>query len=128
VDLTPLIPAGRQIVESYGGGRFRVTGVSYQGSILVFPARTLAWPVAAMDQLNEQSLEPVVAEAQAGGIDLLLLGCGARMAMVPAAVRQHLRAAGVVVEGMDTGAACRTYNVLMADGRRVAAALIAFDS
>ena len=128
MDLTPLIPAGRQIVESYGGGKFRVTGVSYQGSVLVFAARTLAWPVAAMDQLNEQSLEPVVAEAQAGGIDLLLLGCGARMAMVPATVRQHLRAAGVVVEGMDTGAACRTYNVLMADGRRVAAALIAFDS
>ena len=75
-----------------------------------------------------QSLEPVVAEAQVGGIDLLLLGCGARMAMVPAAVRQYLRAAGVVVEGMDTGAACRTYNVLMADGRRVAAALIAFNS
>jgi uncharacterized protein len=128
VDLTPLIPAGRQIVESYGGGRFRVTGVAYQGSVLVFPGRTLSWPVAAMDQLDEQSLAPIVAEAAAGGIDLLLLGCGARMAMVPAGVRQHLRAAGVVAEAMDTGAACRTYNVLMADGRRVAAALIAFDS
>ncbi len=128
MDLTPLIPAGRQIVESYGGGKFRVSGVSYRGSVLGFPARTLAWPVAAMDQLNQLSLEPVMAEAQAGGIDLLLLGCGARMAIVPAAVRQHLRTAGVVVESMDTGAACRTYNVLMADGRRVAAALIAFDS
>jgi len=126
VDLTPLIPAGRQIVESYGGGRFRVTGVTYEGSVLVFSARTIPWPVAAMDQLNEQTLEPVVAEAQAGGIDLLLLGCGARMAIVPAGVRQYLRAAGVVVESMDTGAASRTYNVLMADGRRVAAALIAF--
>lgn len=128
MDLTPLIPAGRQIVESYGGGRFRVTGVTYEGSVLVFPARTMPWPVAAMGEINEQSLEPVVAEAQGGGIDLLLLGCGARMAMVPARVRQHLRAAGVVVESMDTGAASRTYNVLMADGRRVAAALIAFNN
>jgi uncharacterized protein len=128
LDLTPLIPAGRQIVESYGGGRFRVSGAVHEGSVLVFPARTLAWPVAAMDQLNEQTLAPVIAEAQAGGIDLLLLGCGARMALMPGPLRQHLRAAGVVVEAMDTGAACRTYNVLMADGRRVAAALIAFGS
>ena len=71
---------------------------------------------------------PLWPRRRRGGIDLLLLGCGARMAMVPAGVRQHLRAAGVVVESMDTGAACRTYNVLMADGRRVAAALIAFDN
>jgi uncharacterized protein len=126
LDLTPLIPAGRQIVESYGEGRFRVTGAVYEGSILVFPGRTLAWPVASVDQLNEASLAPVAAEGEAGNTDLLLLGCGLRMAMVPAALRQYLRAAGVVIEAMDTGAACRTYNVLMADGRRVAAALIAF--
>ena len=126
MDLTPLIPAGRQIVESYGGGRFRVTGIAYEGSVLVFPGRTLSWPVATMAQLDETSLAPVVAEGQAGNVDLLLLGCGARMAMIPADLRRHLRAAGVIVEAMDTGAACRTYNVLMADGRRVAAALIAF--
>lgn len=126
MDLTPLIPAGRQIVESYGGGRFRVTGVAYEGSVLVFPGRTLSWPVASMEQLDEPSMAPVVAEGQAGNVDLLLLGCGARMSTIPAALRQHLRAAGVVIEAMDTGAACRTYNVLMADGRRVAAALIAF--
>ena len=128
MDLTPLIPAGRQIVEVLR--RRAVPGYrrDYEGSILVFTARTSPWPVAAMGEINEQSLEPVVAEAQGGGIDLLLLGCGARMAMVPAGVRQHLRAAGVVVESMDTGAASRTYNILMADGRRVAAALIAFDN
>jgi len=126
MDLTPLIPAGRQIVESYGGGRFRVTGVVHEGSVLVFPGRTLPWPVAAMEQLDAASLAPVVAEAEGGNVDILLLGCGARMAMVPAGLRQQLREAGVVIEAMDTGAACRTYNVLMADGRHVAAALIAF--
>lgn len=126
MDLTPLIPAGRQIVDSYGGGRFRVSGAVYEGSVLVFPGRTLPWSVADMAQLDEQSLAPVLAEGQVGNVDLLLLGCGARMAMIPADLRQHLRAAGVVIETMDTGAACRTYNVLMADGRRVAAALIAF--
>ena len=126
MDLTPLIPAGRQIVESYGEGRFRVTGTAYEGSILVFPGRTLYWPVASIDQIDPGSLAPVIAEGEAGNTDLLLLGCGARMAPVPPALRQQLRAAGVVIEAMDTGAACRTYNVLMADGRRVAAALIAF--
>jgi len=79
-----------------------------------------------MEQLDAAPLAPVLTEAAAGNVDLLLLGCGARMAMVPAALRQQLRDAGVVIEAMDTGAACRTYNVLMADGRRVAAALIAF--
>ncbi|HET6224238.1 MAG TPA: Mth938-like domain-containing protein, partial [Dongiaceae bacterium] len=62
-----------------------------------------------------------------GTIDLLLVGCGARMAPLPPALRQALRQIGVVMEPMDTGAACRTYNVLMAEGRRVCAALIAVD-
>lgn len=121
MDLTPLIPAGRQIIESYGDGRFRISGRVIEGSALVFPDRTLAWPVAAIDQLTDQSLEPVFT----GSLELLLLGCGSRMAPVAPALRQRLRAAGIVLETMDTGAACRTYNVLMSEGRRVAAALIA---
>jgi uncharacterized protein len=127
MDLTPLIPAGRQIVESYGGGHFRVSGQSLDGSILVFPDRTLAWPLATIGELDEASLSQVIQAGRDGAIDLLLIGCGARMAMVPTSLRQMLRDAGVVVEAMDTGAACRTYNVLMAEGRRVCAALIAVD-
>jgi uncharacterized protein len=125
MDLTPLIPTGRQIIESYGDGRFRVAGSVHEGSVLVFPQATLAWPVTAMAELSLESLAPVAARAQAGEIDLLLVGCGARLAMIPKDLRASLRAAGVVLEPMDTGAAARTYNVLMAEGRRVAAALIA---
>lgn len=124
MDLTPLMPAGRQVVESYGGGRFRVSGVVHEGSVLVFPNRTLPWAVAAVDRLDPASLAVIEAEGQSGRLELLLLGCGARMVMVPADIRGRLRDAGVAIEPMDTGAACRTYNVLMADGRRVAAALI----
>lgn len=127
MDLTPLIPAGRQIVESYGDRRFRVSGQSLDGSILVFPDRTLAWPLASIDALDAASLAEVIQAGRAGVVDLLLIGCGVRTAMVPAALRQALRDAGVVIEAMDTGAACRTYNVLMAEGRRVCAALIAVD-
>jgi uncharacterized protein len=63
-----------------------------------------------------------------GDIEILLLGCGARMGTVPFALRKGLRASGIVVDAMDTGAACRTYNVLLAEERRVAAALIKLKS
>ena len=125
MDLTPLIPAGRQIVESYGGGRFRVSGQVFEGSILVLADRTTPWPVADIASMTPESLAPIAEAARAGAIDLLLVGCGPRMAPLPAGLRQAFRELGVVMEPMDTGAACRTYNVLMAEGRRVAAALIA---
>lgn len=125
MDLTPLIPTGRQIIESYGDGRFRVAGQVYEGSVLVFPQTTLTWSVTAMAALTEDSLAPVAAQAAAGEIELLLLGCGPRLAMISKDLRAAMRAQNVVMEPMDTGAAARTYNVLMAEGRRVAAALIA---
>lgn len=125
MDLTPLIPAGRQIIESYGEGRFRISGTAIEGSVLVFPDRTLPWPVDSGEAITPESLGEVMRAGEAGTVNILLLGCGQRMAMVPSALRERLRAAGVVIEPMDTGAACRTYNVLMAEGRQVAAALIA---
>jgi uncharacterized protein len=125
MDLTPLIPQGRQIVESYGDGRFRVSGTLHERSILVFPDRTLEWPVADIASLTFESLAPVTTAGESGAVDLLLIGCGARMVPIPAPLRAALRAKGIVVEPMDTGAACRTYNVLAAEGRKVAAALIA---
>ncbi len=127
MDLTPLVPAGRQIIESYGAGRFRVSGIRFEGSILVFPDRTLGWAVGSCADLGDDSLPEIEAAGRQGSVDVLLLGCGTRMAAVPPSLRTRLRSAGVVTEPMDTGAACRTYNVLMADGRRVAAALIAVE-
>jgi uncharacterized protein len=125
VDITPLIPAGRQIIESYGDGRFRVSGTLFEQSILVFPDRTLPWAPVAASEITLETLDEIAKAGAAGTVDVLLVGCGARMAMIPAELRRALRAAGIVIEPMDTGAACRTYNVLMAEGRRVAAALIA---
>ena len=125
MDLTPLIPGGRQIIESYGGGRFRISGQVHAGSRLVFPERVLPWAATAASEASLENLAPVVEAGRAGSVDLLLLGQGVRMQPVPVALRQALRDAGIVVEPMDTGAACRTYNVLMAEGRLVAAALVA---
>jgi len=125
MDITPLIPVGRQIVESYGEGRFRVSGRLFEGSVLVLTDRTVSWPVTDVASMTFESLGAVAEAARAEAIDLLLVGCGTRMAPIPREVRPAFRAIGVVMEPMDTGAACRTYNVLMAEGRRVAAALIA---
>lgn len=121
MDVTPLIPADRQVIDSYGARSFHVSGAAYDGAILVFPDRTLPWPVAAFAEVTPDSLRPVIAH---GGIEILLLGCGRRMQPVPPRLRQELRAAGIIVDAMDTGAACRTYNILLAEERRVAAALL----
>jgi uncharacterized protein len=81
--------------------------------------------VTEIAALSEASLESVAAAGRAGEIDLLLVGCGPRMMQIPAGLRGAIRATGVVIEAMDTGAAARTYNVLAAEGRKVAAAMIA---
>jgi len=115
---------GRQIIERYGKGRFRVSGVEHPGSVLVFPDRTLAWGCASFAEVDLAALADVVAH---GALDVLLLGCGVRMAMPAPALRAGLKAKGIALEAMDTGAACRTYNVLATEERRVAAALIAVE-
>jgi uncharacterized protein len=128
MDITPLVPAGRQIIESYGSGRFRIAGEVHQGSVLVFSDRTESWNIDSPDLVTAESLAPVIAAGKAGDVELLLLGCGPRLIQAAAPLRAALRDAGIGLESMDTGAACRTFNVLLAEGRRVAAALIAVDA
>jgi uncharacterized protein len=125
MDVTPLIPKGKQVIDGYGDGGFRVSGTRVEGSIIVFPDRLIAWPAAALAEVTAALLDAVKVAGTAGQVDLLLLGTGQRMAQIDRGLRQELRAAGVVIEVMDTGAACRTYNVLLSEGRKVAAALIA---
>lgn len=94
--------------------------------MLFLPSGVHAWEVAAAGDLTVESLAPVLAE-EAGSIELLLLGTGADLVLVSSSVREALRAAGIRCEPMATGAAARTYNVLMAENRRVAAALLAVE-
>jgi len=122
MELTPSAPGnplgGRQLIERYGAAGFRVSGVVFAGPVLVFPDRTILWENAAP---TLESLAPIIA---AGGIELILLGLGRRGAPVAPGLRAALKARGIGVEAMDTGAACRTYNVLLAEDRLVAAALL----
>jgi uncharacterized protein len=120
MDMTPTVPAGRQLIERYGPSGFRISGVIWRGPVLVFPDQTLPWTTAA-GALSLETLRPVVVH---GGVEILLLGLGSRMSTVARDLRASLREQGIAIEPMDTGAACRTYNVLAAEDRRVAAALL----
>lgn len=124
-DITPLVSEGSQIVQAYGNGGFRVTNQRYEGSILVTPLQTVSWPITALSEATLESFDPLYAATEA--IDILFLGCGKSIAPVAKDLRLELRKRGTVLELMDTGAACRTYNVTLTEGRRVAAALIAID-
>ena len=121
MELTPLVPGGRQVIERYGQSGFRVAGVIYRGPVLVFPDRTLSWSAVGPSDVTGESLAPVI---EHGGVQILLLGLGRTMHATPPTLRTTLHAAGIVIEPMDTGAACRTYNVLVAEDRHVAAALL----
>ena len=123
MDITPAVPDGRSLIDSYGPGRFQVRGMRYQGSLIVLPDRILPWSVAHSGDLSVESL--AVFRAQEPAIDVLLLGTGTRMVQIPSALRRAIRESGLSMDIMDTGAACRTFNVLMVEGRRAAAALIA---
>ena len=122
IDITPAIP-GHQLIQRYGEGGFRVNGKDYPGSIIVHDEATLAWDVTSVDQITLTNLASVMAVSSPG--DILLVGCGARFTPPSLELRAGLKEHGIALEWMDTGAACRTFNVLMAEGRRVAAALIA---
>jgi uncharacterized protein len=123
MDVKPVAPAGRQLIQAYREGGFTVAGVRHRGSVLVLPDRTLAWPVRELGSISIESVAPIT-DAQPS-VELLVLGCGQRFSPVPPGLRDALRARGIALEAMATPAACRTYNVLLAEDRRVAAALIA---
>ncbi len=122
MDILPLTVGDQQVIEGYGKTGFRVSGREWQGSVIVFPVHTRAWPIGGLAELTLSSFKPICEEIPA--IELLLIGTGQRMALMPASLRAELRGLGFGIEAMDTGAACRTYNVLIGEQRRVAAALL----
>ena len=122
MELTRITVEGRQLIQAYRGGGFTIAGVRHAGSVLVLPERTLPWAVCDLPGLTVESLAPITETPE---VEILILGCGPRFALPSAELRQAVRAHGIVIEAMDTRAACRTFNVLLAEDRRVAAALIA---
>jgi uncharacterized protein len=112
-------------IDAYGKGGFRFAGMSHRGSLLCLPDGIWPWPVATTQALTEDSFELVFERAAA--IDLFLLGTGRDLWVAPTALLGRFRRVSIKLETIPTAAAARTYNVLFAEGRRVAAGLIATD-
>lgn len=112
------------LLKGYGDGGFRVSGGKrLEGSHILFPESVSPWSAQTTDEITIESLGPVIEKPV--GIDILIVGCGAKFHPIPDDLRQALKQHGIVLEWMDTGAACRTFNVLLLEERPVAAALIA---
>ena len=125
MDVTPLVKEGAKIIQGYADGGFRVSGQRYDGAVLVFQDKVIEWDVTGdVKALSEADFVPLIEAANE--IDVVLLGTGKSMAFCDPSLRDALKGKGLNIECMDSGAACRTYNVLMTDGRRVVAALLPF--
>jgi uncharacterized protein len=110
-------------IEAYGKGGFAFADMSHRGSLLCLPDAIWAWPVTRPEEIDEASLARVFAAANI--IDTLIVGTGTEVWLAPPALRNALRRVGVVLDPMQTGPAIRTYNIMIGERRRVAAALIA---
>lgn len=117
-------------IEAYGNGGFRLggksgEGLSHRGSLICFPDGVWAWPVTSMKDVTAQALAQVFARGAA--LDVFIIGAGRDPAVLPAALRALFHEHSISVDVMTTGAAVRTYNVLLAEDRRAGVGLIAVD-
>lgn len=122
MEISSVIPPGRRMIDGYPPGGFRVAGTLYQGPMLIWPEGEVPWSLERIEDLDVAALDPV--RRIDPPVEVLLIGCGPRMTLLPSVLRRQIREAGIGMDAMDTGAACRTYNVLISEGRRAAAALI----
>ena len=114
---------GRAPIDAYGNGGFRFAGMSHRGSLLCLPDGIWPWPPRQASEITEAALEPVFARSD--GIDLFLIGAGRGGWIVPPLLRDRFKALTISLEATNTGNAISTYNILLGEGRRVAAGLIA---
>jgi uncharacterized protein len=114
-DITPPLGANAQLIQSYGASGFRIGNAHYGMHVLVTPTATFPWN-------GDFTLEALAAVADIG-CELLLIGTGARHELIAPELRTALKSKGLAVDTMDTGAACRTFNILLGEGRRAAVAL-----
>ena len=115
---------GRAPIDTYGNGGFRFAEMSHRGSILCLPSGIYGWSAGGTEDFTVEAFQRVLGEE---GLELLLVGCGKDLAPLPPKVRESLASKGIRADTMSTGAAARTFNVLLAEGRAVGAALLAVE-
>ncbi len=114
---------GRAPIDAYGNGGFRFADMSHRGSILCLPSGIHGWEMTAGMPLDAEYFQRVLEQARE--IEVLLVGTGENLRPLPAALKTALKARGISSDPMSTGAAVRTYNIMLSESRAVAAALIA---
>lgn len=122
VDITPSIKGDRKLINSYGAGRFIVNGVEMPQSLLVYPDEVKPWNPPEAFQWTDALAEELLQAAE--GQEIVLVGTGKNMRLLPPMMKARFREKGISIDIMDTGAACRTYNVLLTEERKVLAALV----
>jgi uncharacterized protein len=110
-------------IEAYGKGGFAFADMSHRGSLLCLPDAIWAWPVTKVTEIDEYSLARVFAAANR--IDTLIVGTGMEVWVAPNRLREAFRNVHISLDTMQTGPAIRTFNIMLGERRRVAAALIA---
>ena len=115
---------GAHPIEAYGAGGFRFADMSHRGSILALPSGVSAWTALTPQDIAAETLTLLFAEP-AGAVELLIVGTGADLVPLNPELRDKLRAAKIRFDPMATRLAISTYNILLGEGRRVAAALLA---
>jgi len=116
---------GRAPLDAYGDGGFRFAQMSHRGSLLCVPSGIYGWQVSDPEGLSEEAFQRVFEEQ--AEIEVLLVGTGRDLRPLPQLLRERFREASILADPMSTGAAVRTYNVLLSEDRAVAAALLAVD-
>jgi uncharacterized protein len=114
---------GRAPIDAYGDGGFRFADMSHRGSLLCLPSGIYGWDIVEGDALEQHLFQRVFDEAD--NIEVLLIGTGKNIVLIPPDLKSRLREASIVSDPMNTGAAVRTYNVMLAEARAVAVALVA---
>lgn len=122
MDITPQIEDGYNIIDGYGNGAFKINGVERLGSLIILPKQITNWSVTDFVQINSKSFDFLL---NRDDVDLLLIGSGEKHLPLNSSLQQYFAKNNIAVEVMTTGAACRTYNVLLSEGRNVVAAIIA---
>ena len=113
------------LIDAHGAGGFRFEVMSHRGSVLCLPQGLWAWPVVSADDLTNETLSRVFAAA--ADLDFFIIGSGALLWQPSDELRSRFRQAHVSFDAMTTGPAVRTYNVMLMEGRRVGAGLIAIE-
>jgi len=123
MDVTPLVKEGLQLIQSYSDTGFKITGTAHEGAVFVMSNETYHWHyTGAFQDLSINDLTELT--KRKSEIDVFLIGTGKLMKPLPPEIMQFLLSENIYPDVMDTGAACRTFNVLVAEGRRVMAAIL----